>query len=106
MVTVSGERAAYRNRLGRGHGRQAGHARSDRQDGSHARHADQSQPSAASLLDRGGAQDLARVMRPTAWDEGQRSHLYVVRPNGEGLRDLIEGARYDVPPPPFGGSEA
>ena len=42
----------------------------------------------------------------TAWDEGQRSHLYVVRPNGEGLRNLIEGVRYDVPPPPFGGSEA
>ena len=42
----------------------------------------------------------------TAWDEGQRSHLCVVQPNGERLRDLIPGARYDVPPPPFGGSEA
>lgn len=42
----------------------------------------------------------------TTWDEGQRSHLFIVRPDGEGLRDLMPGARYDVPPPPFGGSEA
>lgn len=42
----------------------------------------------------------------TIWDEGTRSHLFVVRSNGEGLRDVTEGARYDVPPPPFGGSEA
>ncbi len=41
----------------------------------------------------------------TAWDEGTRSHLWVVAPDGSGLRDLTAGARYDVPPPPFGGSE-
>jgi dipeptidyl aminopeptidase/acylaminoacyl peptidase len=42
----------------------------------------------------------------TAWDEGQRSHLFVVSADGGEPRDLIPGATYDVPPPPFGGSEA
>jgi dipeptidyl aminopeptidase/acylaminoacyl peptidase len=42
----------------------------------------------------------------TAWDDGTRSHLYVVPLNGGGTTDLTAGARYDVPPPPFGGSEA
>jgi dipeptidyl aminopeptidase/acylaminoacyl peptidase len=41
----------------------------------------------------------------SSWDEGTRSHLFVVRPDGGGLTDLTAGARYDVPPPPFGGSE-
>ena len=41
----------------------------------------------------------------SAWDEGTRSHLFVVSPDGSGLTDLTRGARYDVPPPPFGGSE-
>ena len=40
-----------------------------------------------------------------AWDEGTRSHLFVVSADGSGLRDLVPGARYDVPPGPFGGSE-
>ena len=40
-----------------------------------------------------------------AWDEGTRSHLFVVAPDGRGLRDLTPGVRYDVPPGPFGGSE-
>jgi dipeptidyl aminopeptidase/acylaminoacyl peptidase len=40
------------------------------------------------------------------WDEGTRSHLFVVSPDGGDSRDLIPGATYDVPPPPFGGSEA
>jgi Tol biopolymer transport system component len=40
-----------------------------------------------------------------AWDNGTRSHLFVVSPDGSGLRDLTSGARYDVPPGPFGGSE-
>ena len=40
-----------------------------------------------------------------AWDNGTRSHLFVVGPDGSGLRDLTPGARYDVPPGPFGGSE-
>ena len=39
-----------------------------------------------------------------AYDEGTRSHLFVVNHAGE-VRDLIPGARYDVPPGPFGGSE-
>jgi len=39
------------------------------------------------------------------WDDGTRSHLFVVDMNGT-AHDLIPGARYDVPPPPFGGSEA
>ena len=42
----------------------------------------------------------------TAWDEGTRSHLYVVPVTGGSPLDLTAGARYDVPPPPFGGSEA
>ena len=41
----------------------------------------------------------------TAWDDGTRSHLFVVDMNGV-AHDLIQGAKYDVPPPPFGGSEA
>jgi len=40
-----------------------------------------------------------------AWDNGTRSHLFVVSPDGSGLRDLTPGVRYDVPPGPFGGSE-
>jgi dipeptidyl aminopeptidase/acylaminoacyl peptidase len=40
-----------------------------------------------------------------AYDDGTRSHLFVVKPDGSDLRDLIPGARYDVPPGPFGGSE-
>ena len=40
-----------------------------------------------------------------AWDEGTRSHLFVVSLDGSGLRDLTPGAKYDVPPGPFGGSE-
>jgi len=41
----------------------------------------------------------------TAWDEGTRSHLFVVGLGGGAPKDLIPGARYDVPPGPFGGSE-
>jgi dipeptidyl aminopeptidase/acylaminoacyl peptidase len=41
-----------------------------------------------------------------AYDDGTRSHLFVVKPDGSDLRDLIPGAKYDVPPGPFGGSEA
>ena len=39
-----------------------------------------------------------------AYDDGTRSHLFVVG-LAEAPRDLIPGARYDVPPGPFGGSE-
>ena len=41
----------------------------------------------------------------TAWDEGTRSHLFVIAPDGSGMRDVTEAAPYDVPPGPFGGSE-
>ena len=40
-----------------------------------------------------------------AWDEGTRSHLFVVGLDGSAPRDLTAGATYDVPPGPFGGSE-
>ncbi|HEY5491521.1 MAG TPA: S9 family peptidase [Gemmatimonadaceae bacterium] len=39
-----------------------------------------------------------------AYDEGTRSHVFVVNHAGE-VRDLVPGAPYDVPPGPFGGSE-
>lgn len=41
----------------------------------------------------------------TAWDDGTRSHLLVVAADGGAPIDLVPGARYDVPPGPFGGSE-
>jgi len=40
-----------------------------------------------------------------AYDDGTRAHLFVVKPDGSDLRDLVPGATYDVPPGPFGGSE-
>ena len=40
-----------------------------------------------------------------AYDDGTRSHLFVVKSDGSDLRDVVPGARYDVPPGPFGGSE-
>lgn len=41
----------------------------------------------------------------TAWDEGTRSHLFVVALDGGAPRDLVPGVKYDIPPGPFGGSE-
>lgn len=41
----------------------------------------------------------------TAWDDGTRSHLFVVGIDGGAPRDLVPGAKYDIPPGPFGGSE-
>lgn len=40
-----------------------------------------------------------------AYDEGTRSHVFVIGTDGTGLRDLVPRALYDVPPGPFGGSE-
>jgi dipeptidyl aminopeptidase/acylaminoacyl peptidase len=40
-----------------------------------------------------------------AWDDGTRSHLFVVTMDGSQVQDLTPGAKYDVPPGPFGGSE-
>ena len=42
----------------------------------------------------------------TAYSDGTRSHLYTVALAGGAPVDLTAGANYDVPPPPFGGSEA
>ncbi|NUO63145.1 MAG: S9 family peptidase [Gemmatimonadaceae bacterium] len=42
----------------------------------------------------------------TAYSDGTRSHLYVVAVSGGMPADLTAHANYDVPPPPFGGSEA
>ena len=39
-----------------------------------------------------------------AWDEGTRSHLFVVPAAGGTPRDLLAGKDYDTPVPPFGGS--
>jgi dipeptidyl aminopeptidase/acylaminoacyl peptidase len=41
-----------------------------------------------------------------AWDEGTRSHLFVVSLDGADPRDLVPSARYEIPPGPFAGSEA
>jgi len=41
----------------------------------------------------------------TEWTPQTRSHLFVVAPDGSGLRDVTAGVKYDVPPGPFGGSE-
>ena len=40
-----------------------------------------------------------------AWDEGTRSHLFVVGVDGGAPRDLMPGAKYDMPVGPFGGAE-
>ncbi|HEY8685422.1 MAG TPA: prolyl oligopeptidase family serine peptidase, partial [Chloroflexota bacterium] len=42
----------------------------------------------------------------TEWTPATRSHLFVVSPDGTGLRDVTAGVKYDVPPGPFSGSEA
>lgn len=40
----------------------------------------------------------------TAWEDGLRSHLFVVSAFGGPPRDLMQGKDYDTPVPPFGGS--
>jgi dipeptidyl aminopeptidase/acylaminoacyl peptidase len=42
----------------------------------------------------------------TEWTPATRSHLFIVSADGSGLRDITTGVKYDVPPGPFGGSEA
>ncbi|HMG13665.1 MAG TPA: hypothetical protein VK571_10825, partial [Gemmatimonadaceae bacterium] len=42
----------------------------------------------------------------TEWTASTRSHLFIVSSDGTGLRDVTAGVKYDVPPGPFGGSEA
>ncbi len=41
----------------------------------------------------------------TAYDDGTRSHLFVVASDGRGVLDVTKDVPYDVPPGPFGGSE-
>jgi dipeptidyl aminopeptidase/acylaminoacyl peptidase len=41
----------------------------------------------------------------TAWDDGRRSHLFVVPVGGGTPVDLTAGKPYHVPPRPFGGSD-
>jgi dipeptidyl aminopeptidase/acylaminoacyl peptidase len=40
------------------------------------------------------------------WEDGLRSHLFVVSADGGTARDLLAGKDYDTPVPPFGGSES
>jgi dipeptidyl aminopeptidase/acylaminoacyl peptidase len=40
------------------------------------------------------------------WEDGLRSHLFVVSAEGGEPRDLLAGRDYDTPVPPFGGSES
>lgn len=49
--------------------------------------------------------DHLLVRHWTAYDTGDRSHLFVVNSDGGDLRDLVPSAPYDIPPGPFGGSE-
>ena len=42
----------------------------------------------------------------SSWDDGTRSHLFVVNASGGGARDLMPNARLETPPAPFGGPEA
>ena len=39
------------------------------------------------------------------WEDGLRSHLFVVPAAGGLARDLLQGKDYDTPVPPFGGSQ-
>ncbi|HWP37414.1 MAG TPA: S9 family peptidase [Gemmatimonadales bacterium] len=39
------------------------------------------------------------------WEDGRRSHLFVVPAEGGPPRDLLVGKDYDTPVPPFGGAE-
>src|SRR5256714_6727509 len=42
----------------------------------------------------------------TEWTPATRSHLFIVSVDGTGLRDVTMRVKYEVPPGPFGGSEA
>ncbi|MEA2764627.1 MAG: hypothetical protein QOK07_1031, partial [Gemmatimonadaceae bacterium] len=67
-------------------------------------------------IERAKAADTAKVKAHVAdnllyrhwteWTAPTRSHLFIVSPDGTGLRDVTSGVKYDVPPGPFGGSEA
>ena len=41
----------------------------------------------------------------TAYDTGERQHLFVATLDGSDVHDLVPSAPYDIPPGPFGGSE-
>lgn len=41
----------------------------------------------------------------TAYDTGERQHLFVATLDGSDVHDVVPSAPYDIPPGPFGGSE-
>jgi dipeptidyl aminopeptidase/acylaminoacyl peptidase len=51
------------------------------------------------------AYDQLPVREWDTWDEGRRSHLFVVREGAEGAIDLMKGLPFDAPTKPFGGLE-
>ena len=62
--------------------------------------ADEHRPSRARILDG------LLYRHWTQWEDGLRSHLFVVAADGRTpARDLLAGKDYDSPVPPFGGSE-
>jgi dipeptidyl aminopeptidase/acylaminoacyl peptidase len=63
------------------------------------------QKAAAESKVRAHVTDALMYRHWNAYDDGTRSHLFVVKPDGSDLHDLTAGAKYDVPPGPFGGSE-
>jgi dipeptidyl aminopeptidase/acylaminoacyl peptidase len=48
------------------------------------------------------AYDQLPVREWDTWDEGRRSHLFVVREGSDGAVDLMKGLPYDAPTKPFG----
>ena len=60
---------------------------------------DEARPSRGRIIDR------LFFRHWNVWEDGLRSHLFVVSPDGGTPRDLLAGRDYDTPVPPFGGSE-
>jgi dipeptidyl aminopeptidase/acylaminoacyl peptidase len=60
--------------------------------------ADEAKPSKARIYDE------LLFRHWTAWEDGLRSHVFVIPVTGGVARDLLAGKDYDSPVPPFGGS--